>query len=171
MDELLERIANPLHLAVALVTAWLVFSSPWVELYKTLPADAGWITRLHVWLGFAALGLGLLYVGVCARGGRWRTYFPWAGGQMGMVGRDLAGILRGQVPSVEGGGLFALVEGLLLLALLGAGLTGALWFFTAGTADAVAWRGWHIGAARTAAALLQLHFVGVSLHLLDFVRN
>jgi hypothetical protein len=171
MDELAERIANPLHGAVAIVTLWLVGSSPWVELYKQVPADAGWITRAHVWLGFAALAMAVLYVAVCARGGRWRMYFPWAGGQMGMVGRDVAGIFRGQLPSVEGGGLLALIEGLLLLALVAAGLTGALWFFTEGTSDAVGWRVWHIGAARTAAALMLLHVIGVSLHLLDFVRN
>jgi cytochrome b561 len=171
MDGLLERIANPLHVAVAIVAGWLVVSSPWVELYKHLPPDAGWVTRAHVWLGFAALALGTLYLGVCARGGRWRTYFPWAGPQMNAVGRDLAGIVRGQMPSVEGGGLFALIEGLLLLALVAAGLTGALWFFTQGTSDAVAWRAAHIGAARTAAVLVLLHVVGVSLHLLDFVRS
>jgi hypothetical protein len=171
MDSLLERIANPLHVALAIVTGWLVFSSPWVELYKQLPADAGWVTRLHVGLGWAALGLGLLYLAVCARGGRWRTYFPWACGQMEAVRRDLAGVFRGEVPSVEGGGLFALIEGLLLLALVVAGLTGALWFFTEGTSAAVGWRAWHIGAARAAVALLVLHVVSVSLHLLDFVRG
>lgn len=171
MDGLLERIANPLHAVVALITAWLALSSPWVELYKVLPPDAGWVTRLHVWLGFAVLGLGAFYCAVCARGGRWRMYFPWAGGQMDAVVRDVAGIFRGQVPSVEGGGLFALVEGLLLLALIAAGLTGALWFATEGTSAAVGWRDWHIGAARAAVALLLLHVVSVSLHLLDFVRG
>ncbi|MDZ7651588.1 MAG: cytochrome b/b6 domain-containing protein [Burkholderiaceae bacterium] len=171
MDSLLERIANPLHVALAIVAGWLVFSSPWVELYKQLPADAGWITHLHVWLGWAALLLGLLYLVVCARGGRWRLYFPWAGGQMDAVRRDVAGIFRGEVPSVEGGGLFALIEGLLLLALVGAGLTGALWFMTEGTSAAVGWREWHLVAARAAIALLVLHVVSVSLHLLDFVRG
>jgi hypothetical protein len=171
MDALLERLANPLHVALAVVVGWLVFSSPWVELYKQLPADAGWITRLHVWLGWAALLLGLLYLAVCARGGRWRLYFPWAGGQMDAVRRDVAGIFRGELPSVEGGGLFALIEGLLLLALVAAGLTGALWFMTEGTSAAVGWREWHIVAARAAVALLALHVVSVSLHLLDFVRG
>lgn len=171
MDSLLERIANPLHVALAIVAGWLVFSSPWVELYKQLPADAGWITRLHVWLGWATLLLGLLYLAVCARGARWRMYFPWAGGQMGAVRRDVAGIFLGEVPSVEGGGLFALIEGLLLVALIAAGLTGALWFITEGTSAAVGWRDWHIVAARVAVALLVLHVVSVSLHLLDFVRG
>lgn len=171
MDGLIERIANPLHGAVALVTTWLVASSPWVELYKVLPPDAGWVTRLHVWAGLAALALGAVYLAVCARGARWRMYFPWAGGQMSAVRRDVAGIFRGEVPSVEGGGLLALIEGLLLLFLLAAGLTGALWFLASGSSEAVAWRAWHIGAARAAVALLVLHVVSVSLHLLEFVRD
>jgi hypothetical protein len=36
---------------------------------------------------------------------------------------------------------------------------------------AVAWRGHHILLARGFAALILLHLVAVSLHLLDFVRD
>ena len=171
MDDLHERLANPVHVVVAIVATWLVLSSPWVELYKHLPPDAGWITRLHVWLGLATLLLAVGYLGLCARGGRWRTYFPWAGGQMDAVRRDLAGLVRGRMPSVEGGGLFALIEGLLLLALVAAGVTGVMWLVAAGTSDAVAWRSWHLGAARATAGLLLAHVIGVMLHWLEFVRG
>jgi len=59
----------------------------------------------------------------------------------------------------------------LLLAVLLAAVTGAAWFLVQGSATAPAWREMHIVAARGAAVLTLLHFVGVSLHLLDFVRE
>ena len=49
--------------------------------------------------------------------------------------------------------------------------SGAAWFFTQGSADAITWREFHIYAARSMIGLLVLHVVTVSLHLLDFVRD
>jgi len=171
VQALLDRLAGPLHLAVALAGAWLVFSSPWIGMYDRMPDEPGWIDLGHVVLGFAALAMGVVYTAACAQGGRWREHFPWLGGDLGAVGRDLAGIFRGRLPTVEGGGLFPMIEGLLLLALLAAGITGAAWFFVQGSAAAVALRDHHMLAARCFAALMLLHFVGVALHLLDFVRE
>ena len=171
MQALLDRLTGPLHLAVALAGAWLVFSSPWIGMYHRMPDEPGWINLSHVAVGFAALLMGAVYTAACAQGGRWREYFPWLGGNLGAVGRDLAGIFRGRLPTVEGGGLFPMIEGLLLLALLVAGITGAAWFFAQGSDAAVAWRGHHIVAAHCFAALMLLHFIGVALHLLDFVRE
>jgi hypothetical protein len=125
----------------------------------------------HVVVGFAALAAGIAYAAGCVQGGRWREYFPWLGGDLGAVGRDLAGLLRGRLPTVEGGGLLPMVEGLLLLALLAAGATGAAWFATQGSEAAVLWRGQHLVAARGFGVLLLLHLAGVALHLLDFVRD
>jgi len=171
VQALLDRLTGPLHLGVALAAAWLIFSSPWIGMYHQMPDDPGFLDLSHVVVGFAALLMGALYTAACAQGGRWREYFPWLGGDLGAVGRDLAGVFRGRVPTVEGGGLFAMIEGLLLLALLAAGVTGAVWFFTQGSDAAVAWRGHHILAARGCAAFALLHFIGVALHLLDFVRD
>lgn len=171
MQALLDRLTGPLHLGVALAAAWLIFSSPWIGMYQQMPDEPGFFNLSHVVVGFAALLMGAVYAVACAQGGRWREYFPWLGGNLGAVGRDVSGILRGRLPTVEGGGLFAMIEGLLLLALLAAGITGAVWFFALGSETAVAWRDHHILAARGCAAFVLLHFIGVALHLLDFVRD
>jgi hypothetical protein len=171
MRALLDRLVNPLHLLIALACTWLVASSPWIGLYQALPDDPGAIDLGHVVVGLAMLPLGIVYCAACAAGGRWRLYFPWAAGQFGDIGRDVAGIFRGQRPGSEGGGLFAAIEGLLLLALLAAALTGALWFFARGTDAAIAWRGHHILAARGLIALMVLHVVAVSLHFVDLLRD
>ncbi|MGZ8255605.1 MAG: cytochrome b/b6 domain-containing protein [Burkholderiaceae bacterium] len=171
MRSLLDRLNNPLHLLIALACAWLVASSPWIGMYQALPDDPGAINLSHVVIGLAVLPLAFAYFAACTVGGRWRLYFPWVAGQFGDIGRDLAGIGRGERPGSEGGGLFATVEGLLLLALLAAAITGALWFLGRNTESAVMWRGPHIVAARALIALMILHVLAVLLHLVDLVRD
>jgi hypothetical protein len=168
---LLDRVNGALHLGVAVAGAWLVLGSPWLGMYVRLPEEPGWVNLAHVAVGFAALLLGLAYTAGCMGGERRRDYFPWLGGDMAAVGRDLAGIFRGRLPTVEGGGLLPMLEGLLLLALAAAGITGALWFFTQATETAAVLREYHILAARVFAVLLVAHLLGVALHLLDFIRD
>jgi hypothetical protein len=159
------------HLLLALLVVWLVATSPWVHMLRQVPRNAGWLDYAHVGLGALAALLALTYFVACCRGGGWRLYFPWLSGRMGPTVRELRGLFRGELPSAEGGGLFALIEGLLLLATLATGLTGVAWLVLAGTPEAVAWRGYHILAAQGMIALLVLHVLTVSLHLLDFIRE
>jgi hypothetical protein len=171
MRSLLDRLVNPLHLLIALACTWLLVSSPWVGLYDALPDAPGAMNLAHVVLGLALLPLGLVYLAACTVGGRWRLYFPWAAGQFGPIAADVGGLIRGQRPGSEAGGLFAAVEGWLLLALLAAALSGALWFANQGTDAAALWRGLHIDAAHVFAVLMGLHVVAVALHLVDLVRD
>lgn len=171
MSRRLEQLSDRLHLAVALFSLWLILTSPWVAMLRRIPPSAGWLDFAHVALGFVTLIAGIAYTYGCTREGRWRLYFPSGAAQFGGVGRDLAGLARGRIPAAEGGGLFGFIEGLLLVALLATAVTGAAWFFTQGSGEALAWRGHHIYAARGLIGLLVLHVITVSLHLLDFVRE
>lgn len=171
MRSLLDRLTGPLHLLIALASTWLLASSPWLGMHQWIPDEPGAVNLSHVVLGLALLPLGLLYLAACTAGGRWRLYFPWLTGRFDAVRSDLAGLVRGERPGSEGGGLFASIEGLLLIALLAAALTGAAWFVNQNTDAAVAWRGQHIVAARAFAALMLLHVTAVALHLVDLVRD
>lgn len=171
MRSLLDRLVNPLHLLIAVASTWLLASSPWVGLYDVLPDAPGAINLSHVVLGGAMLPLALVYLVACTAGGRWRLYFPWAAGQVATLGADVAGLARGQRPGSEGGGLFATIEGLLLLALIAAAGSGALWLAQSGGEAATLWRGHHLVAARAFAVLTVLHVLAVSLHLVDLVRD
>jgi hypothetical protein len=102
---------------------------------------------------------------------RWRLYFPYAPAQIGNVGRDLAGLLRGRIPAAEGGGLFGLIEGLLLVTLIATAATGIGWLITQGSVEALAWRSHHVLAARAFVGLLVLHVLTVATHLLDLLRD
>jgi hypothetical protein len=160
-----------LHLAVAVLSLWLVATSPWLGMLRRIPAGAGWLDYAHVALGLATLPAGVAYAWICLREGRRGLYFPWSASGLRVVGRELTGLLRGRVPAAEGGGLIGFVEGLLLVALVAAAATGAGWFLAQGGDAALAWRAQHVVAARTLAGLLAAHVVTVSLHLLDFVRD
>jgi cytochrome b561 len=166
-----EQSDNRQHFAVAALSLWLIGTSPWIAMFRRIPAGAGWLDYTHVALGFVTLLLAITYAFACTRQGRWRLYFPWTPRLIGGPARDLRGLLRGQVPAAEGGGLFGLIEGLLLVALTLTAASGAAWFFTQGSGDALTWREFHLYAARSMIGLLVLHVVTVSLHLLDFVRD
>ncbi len=171
MNEQRQRLSDRQHGAVALLSLWLVLSSPWIAMARRISSGAGWLDYAHVAFGIATLLLAVAYTWSCTRAGRWRLYFPLTPVQLGNVGRDLVGLLRGRVPGAEGGGLFGCIEGLLLVALLATAATGAAWLLTQGSAEALGWREAHVFAARGFIGLLVLHVVTVSLHLLDFVRD
>lgn len=167
----MARLAERQHLLVALLSGWLILTSPWVHMFRRIPGNAGFLDWAHVALGLVATLLAITFTVSCTRLGRWKLYFPWLAGSLAQVKSDLRGLFRGTVPTAEGGGLFALLEGLLLLALLATAVTGCAWLLVQGSAAAVDWRGYHILAARGMIALLVLHIAAVSLHLLDFIRE
>lgn len=171
MAGLLERLAARQHVPVAVVAVVLVATSPWVAMLRRIPREAGFFDWLHVVLGLVAVALALTYTAACASAGRWRVYFPWAAADLAPVVRDVAGLVRGRVPSAEGAGLFTAIQGLLLLAFLATAVTGAGWLVVQGGPDALPWRDAHLVAVRAFVVLLVLHVVAVALHLVDFVRD
>ncbi len=171
MNALLERLSGALHLTLAACGVWLLASSPWLRMVRHLPASPGFVNGAHVVAGLTVALLLPWYLLHCSQGQRRQLCFPWLTGHMDAVRRDLAGLARGRLPAAEGGGLLAMVEGLLLLALLATALTGTGWLVVQGTQAALTWYDLHVFSARVFAGLLLLHVLGVSLHLLDFVRS
>jgi hypothetical protein len=171
MNPRLDPLRGPLHAALALTALWLIGSSPWLTMFTALPEPAGAFNLAHLILGLAVLPLVLLFLAACTLGGGWRLYFPWVAGDFAQTGRDLAGLVRGERPLSEGGGLFAALEGLLLLAVLAAAATGAAWWLAQGGDAAVSLWQWHKLAARACTALLGLHITAAALHWVDLIRN
>ena len=163
--------ADRLHLAVAMLALWLIATSPWVAMLRRIPGNAGWIDWSHVLFGFLLLSLSGAYAWTVTRGGRWRLIFPVLPAQVRAVRNDIAGLVRGRMPASEVGGLFGLIEGLLLASLLLTGMTGAAWFITLGGESALGWRAAHQFFASGLIGLLVAHVVAVSLHLLEFMRD
>lgn len=162
-----EATQNRLHGVLALLCAWLILTSPWIAMLRRMPGSAGFLDYAHVIVGALALMLALPYALACLRGGRWRNHFPWLVGDVRPLARDVAGLLRGRLPSAEGGGLFAVLEGVLLAALLLVAITGAGWWFTQGSGDALSWREAHIVGARVLTGLIVAHVAAVATHLFE----
>lgn len=171
MKALLERLSGALHLTLAVACLWLLASSPWLRMVRQLPASPDFVNLAHVVLGLTVTLLLPVYLVHCSLGERRQLCFPWLTAHMDAVKRDLAGLVRGRLPAAEGGGLLAMLEGLLLLALLATALTGTGWLLVQGSQAALTWYDLHVTCARVFAGLLLLHVLGVSLHLLDFVRS
>lgn len=166
-----QRVLDRLHLWLAIMVIWLLVTSPWVSMLRRVPSAPGWLDQAHIGFGLAALFTTVVYLWCCCRNGGWRLYFPWLAGDARAVGKDLAGLFRGRIPAAEGGGLFGAIEGLTLIALLFVAFTGAGWLWSAGTAEALEWRGQHLVAARVLIGLVVVHAVSVSLHVLDFLGD
>ncbi len=143
-----EAATNRLHTALAVLALWLVATSPWVSMLRRVPASAGFFDYAHVALGGVALVAGVVYAVALLGRGRWRQYVPG-----------------------QAAGLTGVIEGLLLVALVVAGATGAMWFLRQGSADAMTWRAWHIYSARALIGVGVAHVLAVASHLLDFVRD
>jgi menaquinone-dependent protoporphyrinogen oxidase len=111
VSTLTGRLGRHQHLLLALLSAWLILTSPWVHMFRQIPGNAGFLDYSHIVLGLVASLLAITFTISCTRLGRWRLYFPWLSGELGQVARDLRGLLHREVPTAEGGGLFALLEG------------------------------------------------------------
>jgi len=167
----LHRWIHIQHGLLILLVAWLIATSPWVHLYNRVPPSPSFWVWSHLVLGMLALVLALTFSLTCLAQGRLRQYFPWAFGRFRPLLADLRGLLRLQVPGNEGGGLFSVIKGLLLVALLATAITGALWLWTAGTREAVGWRAWHLESVKFLAGFLALHIVATIVHLIAFMRH
>jgi hypothetical protein len=143
-----ESTTNRLHAALAALALWLVATSPWVSMLRRIPSGAGFFDYAHVALGWLALVIGIVYAVALLRGGRWKQYVPG-----------------------KAAGITGVIEGLLLVAIVATGATGAVWFLLQGTSDAIAWRGWHILSARVLIGVGIAHLLAVASHLLDLVRD
>lgn len=171
MKRLLALLLQSVHLLLMLLCAFLLIGSSKLMMLRRIPSSAGFWDLSHVWLGWVAAILALLFLGKLYVHGRWRLYFPWLALQWRPIVNDLTGLTKGKVPSAGGAGLFSLIEGFTVLALVATGVSGALWFLSQGSAAAADWRMWHHTAAHWFIGLFIVHIVCALSHLIDLVRD
>jgi len=168
---LLQRWIHVQHGLLILLLAWLIATSPWVHLYNRVPPSPTFWVWGHLLLGVLTLVLSVTFSLTALTQGRLRQYFPWMFGNFRPLLSDLAGLLRLKIPANEGGGLFGVIKGLLLLAMLATGVTGALWWWTAGSSDALTWRTWHVAMVPLLVGLVVLHILATIAHIVQFMRQ
>ncbi|KFZ39098.1 hypothetical protein HR45_01485 [Shewanella mangrovi] len=171
MKRLVALLVQSVHLVLMLLCAFLLIGSSKLMMLRRIPDNAGFWDLSHVWLGWLAAVLALIFFAKLCVHGRWRLYFPWLALAWRPILNDIKGLSKGKVPSAGGAGLFSLIEGFTVLSLLLTGVTGALWFLTQGSADAASWRLWHHSAAHWFIGLLIVHVICALSHLIDLVRD
>jgi hypothetical protein len=80
-------------------------------------------------------------------------------------------LFRGRIPPSGGQGLFPVIQGLALLLLLAASVTGVGWLIADGSRAALAWRDWHAITANAFGWCLLAHAIAGLAHVLEFARD
>ena len=171
LRQLLSVFAARQHLMIIVSVAYLIFTSGWILIGRSLRNNASFWDLSHVYLGLFAAFLAVSFLITTCLKGKWRQYFPWLVADFSQLKNDLRGLTKGKLPIAGGRGLFSIVEGLGLLIFLAVGLTGVLWFVTQGSSDALVWRSYHIVCAKGFIGFIMVHVIFAGLHLLDFIRN
>ncbi|MCK8044416.1 cytochrome b/b6 domain-containing protein [Shewanella sp. 1CM18E] len=159
------------HVLIILTSAYLIFTSSWVLIGRSLRINASIWDTSHVYLGLVGAFFSITFLISNSLKGKWRQYFPWLVADFSQLKADLVGLTKGKIPIAGGRGLFSITEGIGMLLFVAVGVTGLLWFATQGTSAALMWRGYHIDAAHGFIGFIMLHAVFACLHLLDFIRN
>ncbi|QDF66146.1 cytochrome b/b6 domain-containing protein [Shewanella sp. SNU WT4] len=165
-----EKFELRLHLLLMLASVSLLVTSPWILMGRQLRASASVWDLWHVYVGLALIPLALLFLIKNCRHGQWRLYFPYLAGNFTGLGQDCRALARGKLPVCGGAGLFSVVEGLLLVSLLGCAITGGMWFVQQGGSDALWWRSVHSDCAWIMVGALMAHVVCAALHVIDMMR-
>ena len=171
LQKLVSIFAARQHIMIIISVAYLVLTSGWILIGRSLRNNASIWDISHVYLGLFAAFLAVSFlISTCLKG-KWRQYFPWLVANFSQLKNDLQGLTKGKLPIAGGRGLFSIVEGFGLLIFLAVGLTGVLWFLTQGSSDALTWRSYHIYCAKGFIGFIIVHVIFACLHLLDFIRN
>ncbi|MFT5704776.1 MAG: hypothetical protein ACI8SK_000729 [Shewanella sp.] len=165
------RFSEYQHLLIILLSLYLILTSRWILMGRSIRVNASLWDITHVYLGLLTTLLACLFMLANCMRGKWYQYFPWLLGDTTQLVNDCKGVFKGKIPASGGRGLFSWVEGLGMLLLVGVGLTGILWFVSQGTSDALVWRNYHIILAKGFIGFIFIHVLFACLHLLDFIRN
>ncbi|MGI2257962.1 cytochrome b/b6 domain-containing protein [Shewanella sp. GXUN23E] len=118
-----------LHALILTAVILQIISSSFMHIHAdTLQNSFGTVDWYHIIVGLGLLLLTPVFMGILLKRRTWRDLYPWLAGNFSVIKEDI-GILRTfSLPPSRPAGLAACVEGLGLLALLAAVLSGALWF-------------------------------------------
>ncbi len=168
---LINAVKEYQHLALILLSIFLISTSGWIVMGRGLRANASVWDLLHVYLGLLAALLSVTFLLSNFVQGKWRQFFPYLAGDLSQVILDLKGLFKGKLPSAGGKGLFSLIEGIGLLLLFAVSVTGVMWFILQGSSDALPWRSWHHTFSHWFIGFVVLHCLCAISHILDFIRN
>lgn len=171
LRKLINKIIEYQHLLLILLSLFLILTSSWIVMGRSIRPNASVWDYLHVYLGMVVAGLSVPMLLANVTKGKWRQFFPWLMGDFAQLSRDICGLKRGNIPAAGGRGLFSVIEGIGLILLLFVSFTGVMWFVTQGSSEALNWRSYHQSSAHGFIGFMLVHCICVAAHLIDLVRN
>lgn len=149
--ENLPKSEKILHLLILIWVLAQIISSSFMHVHP----DTSWnsintISQFHMYSGLILLPITLIFMAVVIRRRKLSDIYPWLYKNIDVIREDIKTLLTFQLPKARPGGLAATIEGLGLLALLLALVTGCLWYAAASTGD-------------MSALLLEIHKTSVGL--------
>ncbi|GLP94845.1 cytochrome b/b6 domain-containing protein [Paraferrimonas sedimenticola] len=157
-----------LHLLLVLVVIWLFVSAGGVKMAKLAMSPGLWEWN-HLWFGGLVTLLSVGFWLTNLAHGKWRSHYSWLVADFAQVVRDLKGLTKGRLPSAIDGGLLAWIEGIAMLLLIGAGVSGLMGYLSSG-AQALSWYDWHTSLAWSLLWALAVHAVAALGHYIETFR-
>jgi len=109
------------HIMIIISVAYLILTSSWILMGRSLRNNASLWDLSHVYLGLFAAVLAVSFLITTCLKGKWRQYFPWLIADFSQLKSALQGLVKGKLPIAGGRGLFSIVEGLGLLIFFSCG--------------------------------------------------
>ncbi len=167
----LPKAEKALHGLVIIWVAVQIISSSFMHIRHSQDwTQANWLSQVHAYGGMLLGIISILFiVKVLSRRG-FADLYPWLFRDISVIKADLQSLLKFTLPEAQPRGLAATIEGLGLLALLIALITGSAWFISVQSgADFPALLGLH----KSSVGLIETYFYGHGLfgilHLIQIV--
>lgn len=170
----LPKTEKLFHLLIVLWVVWQLATSFGMHVHgDTLLSQITLIDNLHIYGGLGLFIFAILFFTLVLHRRKTADLYPWLHGHWTQLNADCRTLLGRQLPEPSAGGLAATVEGLGLLALLLAVVTGSLWFVAINNHFDIAPT--LLKIHKTSVGAIELYFYGhfafAMLHLINWWRK
>ncbi|MFC5080641.1 hypothetical protein VTH8203_04482 [Vibrio thalassae] len=135
VDTLFTNLPESEKVLHALTLFWVlvqIISSNFIHVHAdTLWSSINSIAKIHIYSGLLLIPLTLVFVYKVIKRRTIGDMYPWLSGNFTQIKQDLQCLSRVELPESHPAGIAATVEGLGLLALLLALVTGTAWYLSA----------------------------------------
>ncbi|OCH27747.1 hypothetical protein A6E13_08350 [Aliivibrio fischeri] len=150
-----------LHLLVLLWVLMQIITSNFMHVHSdTRWADINVVSYVHAYGGLLLFPITLLFLWKIIKRRKVSDIYPWLHKDISEVKKGIKTLSTFRLPEVRPGGLAAVIEGLGLLALLLALVTGALWYIMASNGNISPQL---LEIHKTSVGLIEIYFYGHGL--------
>ena len=175
---LFERLPHSekiLHLLVMLWVLMQIITSNFMHVHSDTPwADINVVSHIHAYGGLLLFPITLLFSWKIIKRRKISDIYPWLHKDISEIKKDIKTLSTFSLPEVRPGGLAATIEGLGLLALLLALVTGAMWYISASNGS-LSFSPQLLEIHKTSVGLIEAYFYGHGLfgllHLVVWWRS